>query len=106
MARYLFKVSYSVDGLKGVMAEGAAHREAFIAKMASDLGGSLESFHFAFGETDVYALCEIPTDEMAAAVALAVGASGTGSIETVKLLTSAQVDAARGITTGYRPPGN
>lgn len=106
MARYLFKVSYSVDGLKGVMQEGAENRAAFIAKMAADLGGSLESFDFGFGETDVYALCEIPDDETAAAVAMAVGASGTGSIETVKLLTPAQVDRARDITTGYRAPGS
>ena len=105
MPRYMFKVSYSAEGLKGVMKEGAEHRATFIGKMAADMGGSLESFDFGFGETDVYAICEIPDDETAAAVAMSVGASGTGSIETVKLLTPAQVDKARGITTGYKPPG-
>ena len=105
MARYLFKVSYSVDGLKGVMKEGAEHRAMFIGKMAADLGGSVESFDFSFGETDVYAICEIPDDETAAAIAMAVGASGAGSCQTVKLLTPTQVDKARGITTGYQPPG-
>ena len=105
MARYLFEVSYSVDGVKGVMKEGAENRKTFIAKMAADMGGSLESFDFAFGETDVYVICEIPDDETAAAVAMAVAASGTGSIRTVKLLTPAQIDKARGITTGYRAPG-
>jgi uncharacterized protein with GYD domain len=105
MGRYLFKVSYSVDGLKGVMSQGAENRREFISKMAANLGGSLETFDFAFGETDVYAICEIPDDETAAAVALAVGASGAGSIQTVKLLTPAQVDKARGIQTGYQPPG-
>jgi uncharacterized protein with GYD domain len=106
MPRYLFKVSYSTEGLKGVMQEGAEHRQTFIAKMAADMGGSLESFDFAFGATDVYAICEIPDDETAAAVAMAVGASGTGSTDTVKLLTPQQVDKARGITTGYRAPGS
>jgi uncharacterized protein with GYD domain len=105
MPRYLFEVSYSVDGLKGVMQEGAENRAAFIGKMAADLGGSLESFEFAFGETDVYARCEVPDDETAAAIAMGVAASGVGSIRTVKLLTPAQVDRARGIQTGYRPPG-
>lgn len=105
MPSYLFKVSYSQSGLKGVMQEGAEHRATFIAKMLGDLGGSLESFHFAFGETDVYAIGELPDDESAAAIAMAVGASGTGSTETVKLLTPAQVDAARAISTGYRAPG-
>lgn len=105
MGRYLFKVSYSVDGLKGVMKEGAEHRAGFIAKMAAGVGGSLESFDFAFGETDAFVVCELPDDETAASVAMAVGSSGTGSTQTVKLLTPAQVDRARGIQTGYQPPG-
>jgi hypothetical protein len=29
-----------------------------------------------------------------------------GSIGTVKLLSPEQIDRARGINTGYRPPGN
>ncbi|MGZ4131725.1 MAG: GYD domain-containing protein [Actinomycetota bacterium] len=105
MGRYMFKVSYSVEGLKGMMKEGAEQRAGFIGKVAADLGGSLESFDFAFGETDLYAICEIADDETAAAMAMAVGASGVGSIQTVKLLTPAQVDKARGIHTSYQPPG-
>lgn len=105
MARYLYKVSYSADGMKGVMKEGAENRATFIAKMAADVGGSLESFDFAFGETDAYVVCDLADDETAAAIAMAVGASGTGSIQTVKLLSPAQIDKARGITTGYRAPG-
>ena len=105
MSRYMVKVSYSVAGLQGIMKEGAEHRRAFIAKMVAGMGGSLESFDFGFGETDVYAICEMPDDESAAAVAMAVGASGAGSCQTVKLLTAAQVDRARGIQTGYQAPG-
>ena len=105
MSRYMVKVSYSVAGLQGIMKEGAEHRRAFIAKMVAGMGGSLESFDFGFGETDVYAICEMPDDESAAAVAMAVGASGAGSCQTVKLMTAAQVDRARGIQTGYQAPG-
>jgi uncharacterized protein with GYD domain len=105
MTRYLFKVSYSQSGLQGVLREGAEHRASFIATMAADVGGSLSSFDFAFGDTDAYVICEFPDDETAAAVAVAVASSGTGSIETVKLLTPAQVDRAREIHTTYRPPG-
>jgi uncharacterized protein with GYD domain len=105
MGRYMFQVTYSATGMQGVMKEGAEHRVAFISKMTADLGGSLESFDFAFGHPDAYVVCEVPDDETAAAVAMAVAASGTGSIETVKLLTPAQVDKARGMQTGYRPPG-
>ena len=106
MPKYLYKVSYSADGMRGVMKEGAASRADFIGKLVSNLGGRMESFHFAFGETDVYVINELPDDATAAAVAMAVGAAGTGSIETVKLLTPDEVDAARAIDTGYRAPGS
>ena len=105
MPRYLFKVDYSVEGLRGVMKEGAAGRVAQIEKISSNLGGHMESFDFAFGQTDVYVIVTVPDDTTAAVVALAVGASGVGSIETVRLLTPEEVDAARAIDTGYRPPG-
>jgi uncharacterized protein with GYD domain len=106
MAKYLWKVSYSVDGLRGVMKEGAASRATFIEKMIANIGGHMESFNFAFGDTDVYVISELPDDTSAAAVALAVASAGVGSIETVKLLTPAEVDTARGIDTGYKPPGS
>jgi uncharacterized protein with GYD domain len=105
MPKYLFKVSYSADGMRGVVKEGAASRADFIGKLTANLGGQMESFHFAFGPTDVYVISELPNDTTAAALAMAVGASGTGSIETVKLLTPEEADAARGIDTGYRAPG-
>ena len=105
MAKYLFKVSFSVEGLRGVMKEGAAHRAAFIGKLYENAGGRLESFNFAFGEADLYSIGELPDDTAAAAIAMAVASTGVGSIETVKLLTPDEVDAARGIDTGYRAPG-
>ena len=105
MAKYLYKVSYSADGLRGVMKEGAASRASFIEKLVANIGGQMEAFYFAFGDADVYVIADLPDDTTAAAVAMAVASSGVGSIETVKLLTPDQVDAARGIDTGYKPPG-
>ena len=105
MGSYMFKVSYSADGLKGVMREGAEHRAAFIGSLYEKHGGKMESFHFAFGETDVYVIGQLADDTTAAAIAMAVGASGVGRCETVKLLTPAEADAARAINTGYQPPG-
>ena len=80
MGSYMFKVTYSAEGLKGIESEGGEHRVAFIKKMAKKLGGKVVSFYFAFGETDAYVICEIPDDNTAAAIAMAVGASGTGSL--------------------------
>jgi uncharacterized protein with GYD domain len=105
MPRYLWKVDYSVEGMRGIVKDGAASRVAFIDKLVSNLGGHLESFDFAFGHPDVYVIAELADDTTAAAVAMAVAASGAGSIETVKLITPAEADAALAIDTGYRPPG-
>ena len=39
MARFMFKVSYTKDGMQGVMKEGAVSRRTFIEKMASEMAG-------------------------------------------------------------------
>jgi uncharacterized protein with GYD domain len=105
MPKYMWKVSYSVDGIRGLMKQGAADRAAQIGEITAANGGKLEGFYFAFGDTDAYVISEMPSDTSAAAIALAVAASGAASIETVKLLTPAEMDEARGVQTGYKAPG-
>jgi uncharacterized protein with GYD domain len=105
MPTYLFKVSYSQEGIQGILKQGAANRAAQIGEITAANGGSVEGFYFAFGETDAYVTVDLPGDTTAAAIAMAVATSGAGSIETVKLLTPAEIDEARGIQTGYVAPG-
>jgi uncharacterized protein with GYD domain len=105
MPKYLWKVSYSREGLQGVMRQGAEDRVEQIGKMVTANGGTLEGFYFAFGDTDAYVIADLPGDTTTAAISMAVAASGTASVETVKLLTPAEVDEARGVNTGYVAPG-
>jgi uncharacterized protein with GYD domain len=105
MARFMFKVSYSKEGMQGVIKEGAANRKTFIEKMAAEMGGSISSFDFAFGDTDAYVIAEMEDQVTAAAVATAVAASGAGTIETVVLLSADDVDRAIGKHAPYRAPG-
>ena len=105
MARFMFKVSYSKEGMQGVLKEGAASRRTFIEKMAAEMGGSITSFDFAFGETDVYVISEMPDEITATAVATAVAASGAAHIETVVLLSAEDVDRAIAKNAPYRAPG-
>lgn len=105
MQRFMFKVSYTKDGMQGVIKEGGASRKTTIEKMAADMGGSISSFDFAFGDTDVYVIAEMPDEITAAAVATAVAASGAASIETVVLLSADDIDAAIAKHAPYRPPG-
>jgi uncharacterized protein with GYD domain len=106
MAKYLLKVSYSSEGIKGVITNGGTARVTAVEKAVSGVGGSLESFYFAFGGDDVYVVVDLPSAAAAVAVAGTVGASGAVSkYETVVLLTPAEVDEARNIGVDYAPPG-
>lgn len=105
MPKYLFEASYTPDGVKGVQSAGGSSRSDAVAKVAESVGGSLEGFYFAFGETDAYVICDLPDQESAAAVALTVNAAGGAKVNTVVLLTSDEVDAAAKRSVEYRPPG-
>jgi uncharacterized protein with GYD domain len=106
MAKYLVKASYTAEGGRGVQGGGGTSRRDVVAKMAEGLGGSLESFYFAFGETDAYVVLDLPDNRTAAAASLAVNAAGGASSEVVVLLTPEDIDAAAKLSVDYRPPGS
>ncbi len=105
MAKYLLKVSYSVDGLKGVMMEGGTSRVKAVERALAGVGGSLESFYFAFGDEDVYVITDLPDNASAAALALTVSARGSVGLSTTVLLSADEIDAATKKKVDYRPPG-
>lgn len=106
MAKYLIVASYTADGLKGVLGKGGTARQEAVAKSVADLGGTLESFHFAFGGEDAYVVVDIPDNVAAAALSMAVGATGMASCRTIVLLTPAEVDRAAKMSISYTPPGS
>jgi uncharacterized protein with GYD domain len=106
MPKYLFEASYTAEGVRGIKEAGAASRAKAITDMTAALGGSLVSFHFAFGDVDAYVVVDLPDDEAAAAAAFTVGASPMTRLKTVKLLTLEEADAAIRRSVDYRPPGS
>ena len=106
MPKYLISANYTAQGFEGVRAAGAKSRVDSVSKMIENLGGRVESFHFAFGDTDVFVIVEAPDDEAAAAAGIAINASGAVSVRTTKLLTVEQVDNALQRSVDYRPPGS
>ena len=106
MARFLVKASYTKDGAKGVQSAGGTSRRDAVANMAEGLGGKLESFYFAFGETDAYVVLDLPDNRTAAAASIAVNTSGGAASEVVVLLTPEDIDAAAKLSVDYRPPGS
>ena len=106
MAKYLFEVNYTLDGIKGLKAEGGSARVAAATELIQGLGGKVESFYFAFGDTDAYVIADYPDAVSVAAAALTVGAGGGATVRTVVLLTPEEADAAATKKTTYRPPGH
>ena len=105
MPKYLYEANYTEQGFEGLRSKGAADRTAAISDLCRSMGGSLEGFYFAFGEVDAYVLVDLPDDETAAAVSLAVTGSGAAETATIKLLTTDQIDSALAKSVPYRPPG-
>ena len=105
MPRYMIQGSFSREGVQGLLKEGGSSRRDTIGKMLADLGGSLESFYFAFGSDDVIVIAELPDNATAAAVGLAVSATGAVATRTTVLLTPEEVDRATHTSVGYRAPG-
>jgi len=105
VAKYMAKVKYSPEGLKGLLQAGGSARVAVVEKMMESLGGKIESFYFAFGADDGFVVVDVPDAVDAAAISLTVGASGAASTEIVHLLTPAEMDAAAKKSLPYTPPG-
>jgi|SRR5688572_11510292 uncharacterized protein with GYD domain len=106
MPKYLIQASYTADGLKGVLEKGGSSRRDVVESMAAEQGGSLETFYFAFGDADVYAIIDMPDNATTASVAMTVSASGAVAAKTVVLLTPEEVDEAAQKSVHYAPPGS
>ena len=99
-------LTYNSQGTDAIRGQGATTRRDAVAAAAQSLGGSMESFYFAFGEHDLYTVLDLPDHQAAAAIALTVNASGTVRTDTTVLLEPEDVDAAAQRSIEYRAPGS
>jgi len=105
MPKYLIQTNYVGEGVKGLIKEGGSSRRAAVEKLFESIGGKVEAFYYAFGETDLFIIAEIPDNVSAASLSLTVKASGAATSRVTVLLTSEEVDAAAKKSPSYRPPG-
>ncbi len=106
MAKYLIQASYAADGVKGLLKEGGSSRKASVDKMVEGMGGQVESFYYAFGETDAFVIVDVPDAATVIAISLAVNASGAVRSSVTPLISVEEIDAACKKTVGYQPPGS
>ncbi|HXY76917.1 MAG TPA: GYD domain-containing protein [Steroidobacteraceae bacterium] len=105
MAKFLIEAAYTTEGLRALQKDKASGRKQAVAKALESLDGKLEAFYFSLGEHDVIAIADLPDAASAAAMALAVSASGLVRTKTTALLSVEEADRALGKKLTYRAPG-
>jgi uncharacterized protein with GYD domain len=105
MPKYMAIISYTAEGLKGLIDKGGTARVDASRELLANVGGSLESFYFALGTDDAYIVCDLPDNAAAAATSMTVAATGTVVNRMVPLLTADEVDRAAAAKPSFRPAG-
>ena len=105
MPKFLVQANYVGEGVKGLLKEGGSSRRAAIEKLAQSLGGKVEAFYYAFGETDAFVIVDVPDNASMVAAALTASASGAVTVKTTVLMTPEEIDEAVKKAPSYRPPG-
>src|SRR4051794_35127631 len=105
MPRCMLQGSYTAEGTKGLLKDGGSKRRGGGDELGRGAGGRLESFYYAFGDSDVVLIVEAPDAATIAGLSLVVNASGAVRLRTTMLLTPEEVDMATKKNVKYRPPG-
>ncbi|MET9730285.1 GYD domain-containing protein [Streptomyces sp. NPDC006458] len=105
MPKFLIQATYTPEGAKGLLKEGASGRRAAVEDVVAGLGGSVEAMYFTFGEDDLVCILDFPDSVSMAAVSLEVKASGALHTRATPLLTVDEIDEAARRQVSFRPPG-
>ena len=105
MPKFLIQATYTSEGAKGLLKDGASDRRAAVEQVVTDLGGKVEAMYFAFGEDDAMLIVDFPDAVSMAAVSLAVKASGAIRTRATPLLTLDEIDEAARRQVTFRAPG-
>ena len=105
MAKYLIQASFTAQGAKGLLNQGASARKKAVEQAVKSIGGKVEALYWAFGEHDTVLIVDLPDNAAAAAFSLTISSSGAVRTSTTPLLTVQEVDAACKQAVKYSPPG-
>lgn len=106
MAHYLLQVAYTPEGWADLIANPQDRINA-VRPVVEKLGGKIQHGWFAFGDYDLVAIVEMPSNVEAAAFSLAAAAGGAiRAIKTTPLMTTAEAMEAmkKAAKSGYKAP--
>ena len=107
MASYLLQVGYTPEAWASLIAQPHDRLDA-VRPAIEKLGGKILHGWFAFGDYDLIAILEMPTNVEAAAFSLAAAAGGAiRTIKTTPLMSTAEgIEAMKkAAKSGYKAPG-
>ena len=82
MPKYLIQGNYTVEGAKGLLNDGGSKRVRAAKAAVKAAGGKLDAMYFAFGDTDVYAIVDVPDNASMTALSLTIAGSGALALTT------------------------
>jgi uncharacterized protein with GYD domain len=105
MPHYLCQLSYTSEGWAALLRKPVNRVEA-VRPAVEKLGGKIEGAWFAFGESDLIVLLDMPDNISAASFAIA--AAGGGTVKSYKTTPLMSIDDGiealkRGAKSGYKP---
>ncbi len=94
MPKYLFEAKYTEKGLQAILREGGSKRFHVMGNAIMQLGGKLEAFYYALGDTDLFLIVDLPDTVSASAFSILTNASEAVEVKTVVLVTPEELDRA------------
>lgn len=106
MAYYLLLATFTSESW-AALAKNPQDPRVRHEAMMKNVGGTMESYWFTFGDYDVATIIQVPDNVTAAAISIAASAAGgVKAVKTIPLMTVEEgIAALRKVpATGYRPP--
>ncbi len=94
MPKYLFQATYTEKGLQAILNEGGTKRFEVMGKAVMQLGGMIEAYYYALGDTDLYLIVNLPDPVSASAFSILANASDAVKVRTTVLLSPEEIDRA------------
>jgi uncharacterized protein with GYD domain len=92
--------------VKGLLKDGGSKRRTAVQNIVESVGGTVESFYYAYGEDDAFIIADLPDATSGLAISLTVNASGAVRLSTLPLISPEEVDAATKKRLKYKAPGS
>jgi uncharacterized protein with GYD domain len=108
MARYLFEIGIAPQAV-AAMVKNPHDRAQATRPVFEAVGGTLEGYYVAVGQSTVYVLAQIPNEVSVEALTMATLAGGAvTSVKSTAILTAAEAVEAmqKASTLGYQPPSS